>query len=164
MHGVIGLGDDRRFGTLDPGVHGRTDQHHRHEDDGGEPAGPAESLVADGLPFIDLGHMNGRDTGGSGFGELRNFDDRPEDFLYLDGQIVLIQTQQSGVLADEAFGEHTAGQLLVLIVFNGLEKAGGDLQFAGDLLQIEIALHSFAAQGLANGCHKEKFPTSNFII
>ena len=123
-----------------------------------------ESLVANGLPFIDFGHVNGRDAGGFGFGELRGFDDRPEDFLHLDGEILLIQTEQSGVLAYEAFGENAAGQLLVLIVFNGLEKAGGDLQFAGDLLQIEIALHSFAAQRLANGCHKEKFPTSNFII
>ena len=52
-------------------------------------------------------------------------------------------------LSDDA-----AGELVVLIGFNRLEHAGGDLQFIGDLLQLEIALQSCAAQRVANGYHK----------
>src|ERR1039458_9884842 len=61
LHGGIGLRGHRRFRTLHPGINGRTNQHHGHQHDGGEPTGPAEPLVAHRLPFFDLGHPNRRE-------------------------------------------------------------------------------------------------------
>jgi len=84
--------------------------------------------------------------------------------LHLVGNGFFIQPEQAGILAHKALGENTAGELVVLIVFNRLEKARGDLQLPGDVLQIEFALQAFAAQRVANECHKGKFPASKLII
>ena len=76
-----------------------------------------------------------------------------EHFSDPGSHLLGVQTEQPGVLPHETLGEHGAAQLIELIVFDGRQKPLGDLEFAGDLLQLEVAPHPFGSQGLAYGRH-----------
>jgi hypothetical protein len=152
--------------VLPPGIQTGAHQHRcYHERRGRERRRPAEAALANPLPFLHARHAN-RGIGGFGcFDELRNLRRQwIEGALQLADNLFFVETQQAGVLDDEAPGEDAAGELVELTRFNGLQKSRRDLEFLGDLSQFEIALQAFAAQSLANGSHTGGVPAFRPII
>src|SRR3954467_663334 len=73
-------------------------------------------------------------------------------------KLLTIQVEKRGILTDKTLCENAGRQPVESLVLDRFEKARGDLQFPGDVVQIEIAANPLAAQGLANGAHTRWFP------
>jgi hypothetical protein len=59
--------------------------------------------------------------------------------LYLRREFFFVQAEGSSVLPDKTPGEHAAGELVELLVLDGIQQARGDLCFARDLLEAEVS-------------------------
>ena len=147
----------RTVGALPPGVQSvqtRAHQHdHHHQRRGGERRRPSEAAFANPLPLLDARHANRGIRGFGRFDGRGNLRRRIERALQFAGDFFFVETQQAGVLDDEALGEDAARELVELSSFNGFQESRRDFEFLGDLSQFEIALQAFAAQDLANGSH-----------
>jgi len=78
-----------------------------------------------------------------------------QDPLSLEGQLLAIEFEEQRILAHEVFGKYGGGEFIEPFLFDGLEKTGRDFEFLGDLRQLEIATEAFAAEGVADGGHRD---------
>jgi len=127
--------------TLHPRIHTRADQQGDHEEGGcGKGTRPLEAAFADALPCFHFGYVKFGSHGLRPFGEVRDARLRLQNALHLACEILVIEAQQTGVLANEALGEDASGKLVELLGFDGFEESGRDFEFARDLIQAKLAL------------------------
>ena len=97
-------------------------------------------------------------------GELGRDGPSFEEPLSLEGEFLAIEFEEKRVLADKIFGKDGGGEFIEPFLFDGLEEAGGDFELLGDLRQLEITPEAFAAEGVADGGHRETIRVSKSII
>ena len=117
--------------ALPPGVHSRAHQHHDHyQGQRGQRRRPVETPLRDTLPFLNAGQRNIHRSERMRGQELRP-GVRFDHLLHVGGMLVVIQPEKRGVLAHEALGEHTSGELVESFVFDRLQKSRRDFQARG---------------------------------
>jgi len=138
---------------------GAYQHHHHHQGQRGQRG--REAASSDRLPRFDAGHAD-IGCGRPGLlSKVRYGGWWVDGALHFGGQFVFIQAEQAGVLPDEALGEHDSRQLVELLLLDGLQKPRGNLQFAGDLFQLEIAFFPLATQSLADRAHTSGLPRTS---
>jgi len=108
------------------------------------------------------GFGDARLVGGGGAGKLGA--NRIPDFVGIDLRLAqadkvvgdgffVVEAEMLGVGANESFIEDAAGKLIEVFLFDGLEHAGADLGYVGDVIEREIFFLARLAEFVSELAH-----------